>query len=462
MSDLSLVDLIAKKRDGHELSDLEIERLVEAFVDGELTDYQMSAWLMAGYHEGLSERETTALMSAMLGSGERLVFADTDKPIVDKHSTGGVGDKTSLCLMPLAAACGLLVPSIAGRGLGHTGGTLDKLASIPGFRWDLGMKEFVQIVESVGCAIGGQTGTLAPADKRMYALRDVTATVESVPLIVASILSKKLAEGLDALVLDVKVGVGAFMHNLEEAQKLGRALVRVGQRARVNVSALVTDMDVPLGNTIGNALEVREAIDVLRGNGPADTRELTVALGAEMLVVGGLESARPAAKKRIEDAIADGSGLEKFRAMVAAQGGDIRTVDDPSRLPQAAVRMAVRAEEDGIVQRCQALTLGRVAMQLGAGRSRADDEIDLAAGVELSAKPGDKVSRGEPLAWLHASSRKGLRERVKEACSAYTIGQRALPAVPLILGHVRPAGDHARAVMPPSSRRTFERRSKLP
>ena len=462
MSDLALVDLIAKKRDGHELEDREIERLVDAFVAGELTDYQMSAWLMAGYHEGLSERETTALMSAMLGSGERLVFQDADKPIVDKHSTGGVGDKTSICLMPLAAACGLLVPSIAGRGLGHTGGTLDKLASIPGFRWDLGMKEFVEIVESVGCAIGGQTGTLAPADKRMYALRDVTATVESVPLIVASILSKKLAEGLDALVLDVKVGVGAFMRNLEEAQKLGRALVRVGQRANVRVSALVTDMDVPLGTTIGNALEVREAIEVLRGEGPADTVELTVALGAEMLVLGGVVASRPAAKKRIEEAIESGAGLEKFRAMVAAQRGDIRVVDDPSLLPKAPVRKEVLAEADGVVQRCQALTLGRVAMRLGAGRSRADDEIDLAAGIELSVKPGDRVERGQPLAWLHANSRQGLEELVETARGAYTIGPRALPSVPLILGHVRPSGDHARVTLPPSSRRTFQRRSKLP
>ncbi|HEX6764165.1 MAG TPA: thymidine phosphorylase, partial [Polyangiaceae bacterium] len=341
----SPVEIIRKKRDGGRLGARELRDFLNDYAEGRVADYQMSAWLMAALLEGLDEAETEALTRVMLESGEKLPLRSVRVPKIDKHSTGGVGDKITLCLAPLVAACGIAAPMIAGRGLGHTGGTLDKLESIPGFRVGLGARRFERVLRATGAAIIGQSATIAPLDRRLYALRDVTGTVESVPLIVASILSKKLAVGSDGLVLDVKAGRGAFMPNVEKARELARALVRTAKRAGLATTALITDMSEPIGLTIGNALEVREAVDVLRGRGPADTRELTLALGAEMLVLGGVAKTLPSARKRLERALADGSAFELFAAMVRAQGGDVRAVERPERLPKARVRVAVRAKK---------------------------------------------------------------------------------------------------------------------
>lgn len=430
------VALIVRKRDRGHLSASELRALIGGYLAGEVTDYQMSAWLMAAFLNGLDQTETVALTEAMLRSGSVLALSTVTRPKVDKHSTGGVGDKISLCLAPLVAACGVAVPMISGRGLGHTGGTLDKLEAIPGYDVRLDAQRFEQVVREVGVSIIGQTAQLAPADRRIYALRDVTGTVESIPLIVASILSKKLAAGLDGLVLDVKVGRGAFMKELTAARALARALVRVGRAAGKEVVALLTDMSAPIGLTIGNALETKEAIAVLRGEGPPDTVELTLALGAEMLVVGGIEAGRGAARRRLERALASGAGLETLARMVDAQGGDARVIDDPERLPKAPRRTPVLAPTAGRVTAIDAQELGLVAVALGAGRTRADQAVDARVGLELTVRRGDAVSRGEPLAWLHTSSREpspGLRQRV---ASAFVVRRRAVAAPPLVLGRV--------------------------
>jgi pyrimidine-nucleoside phosphorylase len=356
---------------------------------------------------------------------------------VDKHSTGGVGDKISLCLAPLVAACGVAVPMISGRGLGHTGGTLDKLEAIPGFRVDLDAKRFERIVGQVGACLIGQTGELAPADRRLYALRDVTATIECIPLIVASILSKKLAEGIDGLVLDVKCGEGAFMKDLKQARALARALVSVGQGAGKRVSALITDMSAPIGRTIGNALETREAIEVLHNAGPRDTRALTLALGAEMLVLGRRCKTQRQALALLESALADGSALKVFRRLVAAQGGDVRAVDDTTRLPRAKVRLDVVAPRAGFVTHIDAYALGVLAIELGAGRTRADQQIDPSAGFELHAPVGARVSRGARLLTIHAA-RTALAHQVQERVAAALVLGRAAPqARPLVLERIR-------------------------
>ncbi|HWO13591.1 MAG TPA: thymidine phosphorylase, partial [Polyangiaceae bacterium] len=339
----STVDCIIRKRDGAALAPADIQRLIAGFMRGEVADYQMSAWLMATYFSGMSLDETVALTDAMLGSGRRIEHARCALPKVDKHSTGGVGDKISLCLAPLVASCGVAVPMIAGRGLGHTGGTLDKLEAIPGYETRLSISKFQSIVRRVGVSIIGQTDELAPADRRIYALRDVTGTVPSVPLIVASILSKKLAEGLDALVMDVKVGSGAFMPGRREARALGRALVAVGARLGLPVRGLLTDMSNPIGNMIGNALETREAIEVLTGSGPADTVELTLALGAQMLAAAGRAVRPDRARVALERALASGAAAERFARMVALHGGDARVVEQPWRLPRAPHRVPLPA-----------------------------------------------------------------------------------------------------------------------
>lgn len=397
------VEFVRQKRDRLEHQPAEIAAFIDAFVAGRVADYQASAWLMAAFLSGLSEAETLALTRAMLGSGKVLSLPSVRAPKIDKHSTGGVGDKISLCLAPLVAACGVAVPMISGRGLGHTGGTLDKLEAIAGFRVDLPVKRFERIVRDVGCCIVGQTAELAPADKRLYALRDVTATVESIPLIVASILSKKLAAGLDGLVLDVKCGGGAFMKDLKSARQLARALVAVGQGAGKRVSALITDMSAPIGRSIGNALETREAIEILRDAGPADTRQLTLELGAEMLLLAKRSKSRAAAIARLERALANGSALAVFRRMVAAQGGDARVVDEPGRLPQSKARLDVLAAKGGYVGAIDAHALGVLAIELGAGRTRADQAIDHAAGFVLGVAVGERVARGSLLATIHAA-----------------------------------------------------------
>jgi len=433
---LNPVELIIDKREGRAHSPAAIRGLVEAFVRGEVADYQMSAWLMAAFLNGLTDAETVALTEAMLHSGDVLRLPTVKRAKVDKHSTGGVGDKISICLAPLVAACGVAVPMISGRGLGHTGGTLDKLEAIPGYSVDIDSKKFERIVREVGTAMIGQTARLAPADKRIYALRDVTGTVECIPLIVASILSKKLAEGIDGLVLDVKVGRGAFMKDLTSARELARALVRVGTRAGKKVVALLTDMNVPIGLTIGNALETREAIEVLMGQGPTDTRELTLALGAEMLVLGGVAKKTADARKRLEAAIADGSGLEVLAKMAKAQGGDPKSIHDPSRLPKAKQRVPVLAGKTGHVTDIDALELGLTAVVMGAGRTRADQKVDPAVGIELVAKPGDRVSKGEPLALLHVQKRGGVEPWIERARGAFSIGAKAPAPRRLVLERI--------------------------
>ncbi len=423
-----IVAALRDKRDGREHSPAVIERLVQALMAGEVRDYQMSAWLMAAWLRGLTETETLALTRAMLHSGDVLRLESVRRPKVDKHSTGGVGDKLSVCLAPLVAAAGAAVPMISGRGLGHTGGTLDKLESITGFDVRLSAQRFEQIVREVGVCLIGQTPRLAPADAKLYALRDVTATVENVPLIVASILSKKLAEGIDALVLDVKCGGGAFMRRPAEARALARALVRVGTEAGKTVSALVTDMDAPIGLTIGNALELREAIEVLAGGGPADTVELTLELGAEMLRVAGVERSRAAARAQLERLRQGGAGLEVLARMVRAQGGDVRQIERPALLPRTRSKVPVLAERAGVVTAIDARALGLLAVRLGAGRRRAEDTVDHAVGLELAVTLGARVARGQPLAWLH-QRRRGAEE-VDAARAAFRLERRAPAAAP--------------------------------
>jgi pyrimidine-nucleoside phosphorylase len=431
------VEFLREKRDGREHSAAAVRAFVQAFVRGDVADYQASAWLMAAFINGLSASETLALTDAMLRSGKVLELRSVKAVKVDKHSTGGVGDKISLCLAPLVAACGVAVPMISGRGLGHTGGTLDKLEAIPGFRVDLDAKRFERIVGQVGACLIGQTGELAPADRRLYALRDVTATIECIPLIVASILSKKLAEGIDGLVLDVKCGEGAFMKDLKQARALARALVSVGQGAGKRVSALITDMSAPIGRTIGNALETREAIEVLHNAGPRDTRALTLALGAEMLVLGRRCKTQRQALALLESALADGSALKVFRRLVAAQGGDVRAVDDTTRLPRAKVRLDVVAPRAGFVTHIDAYALGVLAIELGAGRTRADQQIDPSAGFELHAPVGARVSRGARLLTIHAA-RTALAHQVQERVAAALVLGRAAPqARPLVLERIR-------------------------
>ncbi|MEO7034093.1 MAG: thymidine phosphorylase [Polyangiaceae bacterium] len=430
------VEMIRRKRDGETHPAAEIQDFIARFMTGTVTDYQMSAWLMAAFLRGLDERETVALTEAMLHSGKTLRLPSVKAVKVDKHSTGGVGDKISICLAPLVAACGVAVPMISGRGLGHTGGTLDKLEAIPGYRVQLDPKKFERIVREVGVSMIGQSAELAPADRRIYALRDVTATVESIPLIVASILSKKLAEGIDGLVLDVKVGPGAFMKDEQSARALAHALVRVGSGAGKRVVALLTDMSRPIGRTIGNGLETREAIEVLRNAGPADTRELTLTLGAEMLLVGKAERTLPAARARLERALADGSALERFLRMVKAHGGDTHAVEHPARLANAKAKVEVLAPRSGYITACDPYALGMSAIALGAGRTRADQAVDAHAGIELFAQHGERVTRGQPLALLHARTKSLAQSEAAHVSNAFQLATKEPKRVPLVLERV--------------------------
>lgn len=429
--------LIARKRDGGALTAEELTELVRGFMDGSVADYQLAAFLMAAFLRGLDQDETVALTRAMLHSGETLELRSVRRPKIDKHSTGGVGDKVSLCLAPLVAAAGVAVPMISGRGLGHTGGTLDKLESIPGYQVALEADRFERIVREVGCSLIGQTARLAPADRRIYALRDVTGTVESIPLIVASILSKKLAAGLDGLVLDVKCGRGAFMKTRARARALAEALVRVGAGAGLPARALITDMDAPLGLTIGNALETREAIEVLRGGGPADLREATFALGAEMLALAGVERDPRRGRARLEELSRTGAGAEVFARMVAAHGGDARVVAEPERLPRAPVVVEVVAARSGHVRAVDPMALGLAAMALGAGRRRAEDPIDHAVGIELTAPRGAHVVRGAPLALVHARRRRDAAAAAPSVAAAFTVGEPRPRPARLVLERTR-------------------------
>jgi pyrimidine-nucleoside phosphorylase len=404
VSTLSFEELIERKRDGEEHSRGEIDRVVLGYASGEMPDYQMAAWLMAGYLNGFSSDETVWLTDAMVRSGRVLDLSRIPGVKVDKHSTGGVADTTTLVLAPLVAACGVPVAKMSGRGLGHTGGTLDKLESIPGFRVEWDAEAFEKMVATVGLAVIAQTPDIDPADKKMYALRDLTATVPSIPLIVGSIISKKVAGGADAIVLDVKVGSGAFMKDEDSARELAAELTRVGEALGKRVVCLMSDMDQPLGMAVGNALEVREAIETLRGEGPEALTELCLVFGAKMLVLGEVAPDEARARSMLRDALDSGRALGMFSRWVAAQGGDARCVDDPGVLPSAPCTRVVRAQGAGYVARFRAEGVGRSAMVLGAGRATLDDEIDPAAGLVLAVRVGDRVEPGDELCTLHAAS----------------------------------------------------------
>jgi pyrimidine-nucleoside phosphorylase len=397
---LAMPSLIARKRDGGELSDADLRAVINGAAADEIPEYQLSALLMAIVWRGMSTRELVTWTEAMIDSGQRLRWPGLRGPKIDKHSTGGVGDKVSLALAPVVAACGVFVPMMAGRALGHTGGTLDKLETIRGFRTRLDARAFGQVLARAGFVLAGQSATLAPADRVLYALRDATATVESIPLIASSILSKKVAEGADGLVMDVKVGSGAFLPELAQARELARTLIALGRRLGLTVRALLTDMDQPLGEAVGNALEVREVVDVLRGAGPPDVRALTVRLGAEMLVLGGVARDRRAGERSIEAALASGAGLERLRLGVRLQGGDPRVLDEPDRLPQAEHTRTIRTARPGVVARVDAGAIGRAATLLGAGRLRKEDRIAPGAGILVHAKPGQRLDRGDALCTL--------------------------------------------------------------
>ena len=434
--------LIERKRNGGALSPAEWRELITAYTADQVPDYQMSALLMAIYFRGLSSGELAALTDAMLDSGDRLDLGPRTVPAVDKHSTGGVGDKTSLLLAPMLAACGLMVPMMSGRGLGHTGGTLDKLESIPGFRTDLRLREAEDQVRRIGCALIGQTPEIAPADKRLYALRDVTATVESIPLIAASIMSKKLAEGLDGLVLDVKTGSGAFLPDPAMARTLAETMIGLGEARGCRTVALLTAMDRPLGRAAGNALEVEEAIEGLQGRGPGDLMELTFALGAEMLLVAGAAADRRDAQRTLAHVIESGAALDRLRAIIEAQGGNPAVVDDPGALPQAPIERIWEAPVAGIVSSVEPRRIGRAIMALGGGRRTVDDLIDPAVGFVITARPGDLVARGQPLATIHARDDGGARAAAQALAEAIVIGEPAAP-LPLISHRITREGVEA-------------------
>ncbi|HEU4629095.1 MAG TPA: thymidine phosphorylase [Gemmatimonadaceae bacterium] len=432
--------LIERKRDGERIHAEEWHALARAYAVGHVPDYQMAALLMAIYWRGLDRDETGALTDAMLRSGRTLDLGHLPVGRVDKHSTGGVGDKVSLVLAPLVACLGVAVPMMSGRGLGHTGGTLDKLEAIPGFRTDLALDEATAQVERLGCALIGQTGEIAPADRKMYALRDATATVESIPLIAASIMSKKLAEGLTGLVLDVKRGSGAFLPELERGLALAGTMIALGEDHGCPVVALLTAMDRPLGRACGNALETEEAILALRGEGPPDLMAVTYALGAEMLVLGGAAPTRDAARRLMEGAISSGRAAERFQQIIAAQGGNPGVVDDPAVLPQAAACDIYRAARRGFVAQVEPRAIGRGIIALGGGRHRMEDRVDPSVGFVITARPGDWVESGEPLATIFARDRAGLDEGRRALQQAIRLADEAEPPLPLISHRVSAAG----------------------
>lgn len=400
---MRMTDIIDTKRNGGKLTREQIQFFVDGYTAGEIPDYQASALLMAIWFVGMDAQETQNITMAMLHSGEILDLSDIAGIKVDKHSTGGVGDKVSIPLAPLVASLGIVVPMISGRGLGHTGGTLDKLEAIPGFTVEIPQEQFKQQLRDVGCIIAGATGNIAPADKKIYALRDVTNTVDSIPLIAGSIMSKKIASGTDALVMDVKTGSGAFMRKEEDAQKLARALVDIAKGAGMQAMAIISDMNQPLGNKIGNSLEIEESIELLRGEGPADLLELVLDIGSHMVVMAGKAATPEEARRLLEDKIADGSALETFRAMIEAQGGDGGVVEDFRVMPQAAYHIDVCASQAGVVSQMKADEMGIASMMLGGGRATKDDELDYSVGLVLHKKVGDSVEVGEPLLTIHSN-----------------------------------------------------------
>jgi pyrimidine-nucleoside phosphorylase len=434
------VDLIRRKRDGHALDAAEIRAFVDGVVDGSWPDYQVSALLMAIVLRGMDAEESATLTNAMVRSGAQLAFPAAGQAVVDKHSTGGVGDKVSLVLAPLAAACGLVVPMISGRGLGHTGGTLDKLESIPGFRTRLPLDEVYRVIDRTGCALIGQTDDMVPADRRLYALRDVTGTVESAALMSASILSKKIAEGIKGLVLDVKVGSGAFMADDRAARELAQLLIRIATLNGVRAEAVLTSMQAPLGRAIGNSIEVIEAIETLKGRGPADTEQLSVLLTARMLVLGGLAANLDEATTRVQASLASGEGLERFRQIIEAQGGDSRVVDDYALMPAPAHQLPLAASSSGVILSVDAGQVGRAAVALGAGRDRADAQVDPAAGIELLLTPGADVREGEVVLIVAGTDRVRVETAHRMLGAAIAVGDRALWAPEPLIRQTLSAG----------------------
>jgi pyrimidine-nucleoside phosphorylase len=425
-------EIIQKKRDRQTLTSEEITEFIQGYLSSEVADYHMAAWLMAVYINGMETGETLALTRAMRDSGTPLNLSSIKTKKVDKHSTGGVGDKTSMIVAPIAAACGVTVPMITGRALGHTGGTLDKLESIPGFNPWPSLEKTMAILKSVGAVIMGQTDDLAPADRRIYALRDVTATVECVPLITASILSKKFSEDLDGLVLDVKTGSGAFMPTLTEARKLARSIVEVGRGMKTKIVALITDMEQPLGRAIGNALEIRECIEFLNGNAPDDLKNLSITLAAHMIRLAGRTKSIAEAERMAYDAVSKGVAADKFRKMIRSQGGDERVVDNPDLLPRAGSTDEIRSPSHGFVTRCDARFLGLASNALGAGRTHVDDTVDRAVGLFLEKKSGDSVKRGDVLCRIHWNDSQRLRKAMAFIDQAFEIKAHAPKNRPLI------------------------------
>ncbi|RSL34612.1 pyrimidine-nucleoside phosphorylase [Salibacterium salarium] len=428
---MRMVDIITKKRDGESLSEEEIRWFVNAYSDGDVPDYQASAFAMAIYFQGMSQAEAAALTYAMAESGDQLNLSAIEGVKVDKHSTGGVGDKTTLILGPLVAALDIPVAKMSGRGLGHTGGTIDKLEAFEGFRTEIDEDEFVQLVNTNKMALAGQSGNLTPADKKLYALRDVTATVNSIPLIASSVMSKKIASGSDAIVLDVKTGSGAFMENIEEAKQLAEAMVEIGNSLDRKTMALISNMDQPLGKFVGNALEVKEAIETLQGNGPDDLHELSIALASHMAVLGGKASNEAEGRRLVEKVMSDGTALEKMKLFIKGQGGNPEAVDHPAMLANANHIVSVTFEHSGYVSGMDAAQIGKAAMMLGAGRATKDDDIDHAVGLELVKKIGDYVKKGEPIAVLHANQH-DTEHVVEMVMNAYSFSEEKVEKPTLI------------------------------
>ncbi|KAB2493710.1 pyrimidine-nucleoside phosphorylase [Priestia endophytica] len=433
---MRMVDLIAKKRDGKELTKEEISFIVEGYTSGDIPDYQMSAFTMAVFFQGMTANEQAELTMSMVQSGDTIDLSAIEGVKVDKHSTGGVGDTTTLILAPLVAAVGVPVAKMSGRGLGHTGGTIDKLEAIKGFHVEIDKKEFIELVNKNKVAVVGQSGNLTPADKKIYALRDVTATVNSLPLIAASIMSKKIAAGADAIVLDVKTGAGAFMKNLEDAKALAQSMVNIGNNVGRQTMAVISDMSQPLGFAIGNALEVEEAIDTLKGKGPKDLEELCLVLGSYMVYLADKASSLEEARRMLQEVIENGKALESFKTFLAAQGGDPSVVDDVAKLPQAAHKIEVNAEKDGYVSEIVADEMGTAAMWLGAGRATKDSEIDLAVGLMLRKKVGDEVKKGESLVTIY-SNKEDVQEVKEHILKNISISSKKVEAPSLIYDTVQ-------------------------
>lgn len=429
------LDIILKKRNGHKLSREEIEYMVKGYTNGEIPDYQAAAFLMAVYFQKMDEDETLWLTEAMLYSGDVIDLSEIPGIKVDKHSTGGVGDKTTMAVAPVVASFGIPVAKMSGRGLGHTGGTIDKLESIPGFRTELTKEEFFRNVREIHLAIAGQTGNLAPADKKLYALRDVTGTIDNISLIASSIMSKKLASGADAIVLDVKIGSGAFMKTRDDAEKLAKAMVEIGKGAGRKVVALLTDMDRPLGRNIGNALEVSEAVDVLKGGGPSDLKEVCIELASNMLLLAGMGDIVKC-RELSNNAIETGAAYDKFLEMVEKQGGDTSAIEDISKLPAAPVKVQWKAEQSGHITKMHAENLGFASLLLGAGRKTKADAIDPSAGIVLAKKTGDRVEKGETIAILHTSRENCIPDAKRVLSDSICIGENPPEQKPVIIGRV--------------------------